>query len=124
MAKVKLKTILKKDGLKVLSNNILGILTEQKIQYKDDNTLMVILFKEDLITLKRTTETAELLLNFSLNKTLQGTYYLKEFDRTFKINITTTYIKQKEGYLCLKYLQELGEEKTNFEFALAYEVIK
>lgn len=123
MSKISLKTYLKTKDEQINYDGY-GIMTDNKITYKENDVLVTILYFYDKIMLTRKSDDYIIKMNFELHKNTRGVYNITNNDLQIPLQIETTNLQLKSNEILINYLLKIDEETTTkFSFELIYEVI-
>ena len=122
MSKVKIKSILhNKSSKEVYNIDTIGIKTDNKIKYKDNEINLVICVNKAEIMIERKCKEYSLILHLSQNNMTKGTYNIYNLG-IIDLDITTNKLIINENKAEINYILDFGnEEKTEFEFSLEVE---
>ena len=115
MAKKEIEVVLKTND-NIIKNNILGIVNNTTIKYNDGGVIVVITTQEDRISMSRTTDEYQLILNFIKDKEELGSYLLKETNAKFDILVKTKILEINDNNIKIVY--ELNDEKKEFSLLI------
>lgn len=124
MAKIKCKLLLKENNSIIIDNEyFLGIKTNNKISYKENNILVTILVLDNKIVMKRVSDEYEITLEFQDQTNTQGKYFANSCNLLLPLNIFTDKILVSDQEIIINYQIKDSQEPTNFYFKISYEVI-
>ena len=95
------------------NNTSTAIVGDKMITFNDDDIIVKLTKTNDGIIMTRRSPEYELVLNFIENNNTKGTYYLKENDITFGLDIYTSFLKIEEDLIHLIYI--MNDEEREFK---------
>jgi hypothetical protein len=95
------------------SSTSTAIVGDKMITFNDDNILVKLTKTEEGIIMLRRSPEYELMLTFIENNNTKGTYYLKENNITFGLDIFTSLLKIEDNFIHLIY--EMNDEEREFK---------
>lgn len=116
LAKISINYCLKTNG-SMIEKNILGLKNKNNIIYKDTDYITNLHLLDNQIIMERTNNAAT--LKILLGNINDCTYYIKDYNKNFKLDIRLIKLKIDRDKVYFKY--ELNDEIR--EFRLTYEVI-
>lgn len=121
MAKVSCLINLKEDDKIVIDNKkVVGIKSDPKITFKDDDITVTITMDNNKIMMKRVNKDYELILEFEERINTTGKYFLNNDNLWLPIEVFTDKILVSEKSIEVDYYID----KINFNFTLSFEVIE
>ena len=100
----------------------LGIKNDNKLQYIDNNIVVTLILKEDII-LKRKSKEYEITMNFKDNDS-NGSYNIFEFNSNIPLEIITKKISKEINKITIEYRLYIDKELMgDYIYELSYEVI-
>jgi len=100
----------------------LGIKNNNKIQYKDNNIIVTLDLKDEII-LKRKSKEYEIIMKFKEN-TSKGIYNIFEFNSNIPLEIVTKKIIKEENKISIEYKLYIDKQLIgDYIYELSYEVI-
>ena len=120
MKKIKYNSILKTDDDTTLDSGE-GQLDNGVISFVEKDVKVKLYIRNEIVKLMRISTEFEVELNFDLNKKTVGSYLVKDVNMDMQLNITTTFLDVKDGYIKIEY--DLLENPGKFIYELRYEVL-
>ncbi len=116
MKKENIEVILTSNG-QISEGKYLAIKDEDHISYLDNDVKVCLYFKNGM---KMTRENDEYLLdlNFIIDKTTKGKYFLKNMDKTIDLYIATDYIIVEPNLMIIKYKVLTTDQEVIFKLKM------
>lgn len=121
MSKTKIKTMLNnKTENRIFSNEVLGIKTNNKIKYIDNDVSVNIDMYDHKLTIERKNDDYHIILTFSDSEKTSGIYNINQLG-SLKLEIDTNSLLIDTNKIEISYTLVIEEEKVEFYFYLEME---
>lgn len=99
-----------------IKSNISGIVIDNSIKYNDDGVMVVLNINDNNISMTRTTDEYQLILNFKENEHRLGNYILNENNMKLDISVYTKKLIIDENKINIVYI--LNDEEREYSLLI------
>ena len=103
MAKKQIKITLKNND-ETIENSVLSIIANNTIKYSDNGITTVVKIDENKITMIRENDDYKITLVFKEKKSSNGTYFLKENNINYTLDIYTSVLEYSNSDIKIEYV--------------------